>query len=306
MKKTIYKKPAIFQLTVGFFVSVAQSIFTKKEIPIPLIVSKYKLVNKIDKEVVDREYGVGVYKHKGKKVFIKTWTGRVKNFRYYSLIKEYSVSKVLYEKLKDYKNPRSKYFIKTSRVIDCIENHRSVSIVFEYIEGKTLTTLSLKEQTEVISNIITTFHSISNSFTDGERMWITTRASSFYFFSLPLFTLTSIVLNLKNFNKIIKALFNCLQTLSDVRVKNLYLSHGDLETHNIIKNKSEVYVLDCEKTAFTISNYDISYLSFYPYLKRLAKSVCTNMEQTPNIFIKNYLSIQLGKFYDDPKGVENF
>lgn len=298
MKKTIFKKPTIFQLTIGLLVSIGQSMFTKKGISVPVTVGKYRLVSVVEKEILNQEYGIGVYEYMGEKVFIKTWSGRIENFRYYSLVKECLINEALYRKMEENKSLGSKYLIKVPRVIGYMKKRNSLSVVFEYIHGKTLTSSSFAEQTEVIAAIIKALYSVSKSFTDKEKKQFSIRPFIFYIFSLPLFTLLTVILNFRSSKSTLKALFNCLKTIDHIKVKNLYLVHGDLDLHNVIKNKSGYYLLDCERMIITIPNYDVTYMSLYPHLRQLTKLVCKQLNQTPNIFIKNYLSIQLAKSFD--------
>lgn len=304
MKKITLKKPNLLQLTIGLFISISQSIFTKRNILVPQNVEKYNLISEVKKQIADKEYGVGIYEHKGKKVFIKTWKGKIKDFRYYSLTNEYRVNKVLYKKT--HKASRSKYLIKIPQVVDCVENKDSLSIVFEYVQGKTLTSFSLEQQTEIISAIITALYSMSDLLTDKEKSQFAGRTFSFYFFSLPLFTLLTIASNIGSWKVLIRALIDCFRTLKHIDAKKLYLTHRDLDIHNILVNKSGVYIVDCERMIFTVPNYDISAMSLDPHLKRLAKLVCKQLRQTPNEFLKNYISIQLAKSFGNPQGLQNF
>lgn len=306
MKKTIYKKPTLFQLTMGLLVSIGQSMFTKKRILVPVAIGKYRLISKVNKEIIDKEYGIGIYEYKGEKVFIKTWSGSIKNFRYYSLVKEHLVNDLLYKKLKKSKSVDSRYSVKIPQVVDYVQYKNSLSIVFEYIEGKTLSSVSVSEQASIISMIIMTLYYMSKSFTDKEKKQFSMRPFTFYVFCLPFYTLLTITSDFRSSKQIIKALINCLKTINHINTKNLHLAHGDLDLHNVIKNKSSIYILDWERTIFTIPNYDISYLSLYPNLKQLTKLVCKKLGQKPSIFIKNYLSIQLSKFFGDPRGLHNY
>lgn len=306
MKNITLKKPTLFKLTIGLFVSIIQSIFTKKEIFVPKTIGKYNLIYEVKKEITDKEFGIGIYEYKGEKVFIKTWSEKIKDFRYYSLINEYMVNKIVSKKLETNRSFRTGYSIKVPQVIDCIKYKNSLSVVFEYIQGRTLTSVPLAEQASVISAIITTLCSITDSFTEKEIKQFARRAFNFYFFSLPIFTLLTIASDIGSWKVAIRALVDCFKTLNHINGKNLYLTHRDLNIHNILVNKSGVYIVDCERMIFTVPNYDISSISLDPNLEQVTNLVRKQLRQKPNVFLKNYISIQLAKSFGNPRGVQNF
>ena len=61
------------------------------------------MAREVKKENPYMYYGIGVYKYNKKDFFIKTWTGRLKDYRYYDLVNEYILNKLLHRMLVDRK-----------------------------------------------------------------------------------------------------------------------------------------------------------------------------------------------------------
>ncbi len=298
-------KPTNIQLSKGLVISIVQSwIKGHPDAVMPNRVGNYRLIQKLNKENVFNPYAVGLYQCKGEKAFIKTWSGNLKNLAYYFLVNEYIASKILYKKFELY-NLTKKDEIKTPKLIQCISSKYSLSLIFEYVEGKTLTSHSQDEQVEVLSKVIGVLLEISSTLSDQEKKQFSSRGRSFYILSLPVFSFLTIISNPKTYKVVFKAFIHCLKTSRFLTKANFCITHRDISLDNIMVNKQGVFIVDWEEMVLTVPGYDITFFSLMPDQKSTADLVSQKLNYKPSPFLKNYLLIQKTCSYAYPKKFEN-
>lgn len=254
MKKSTLKKPTLCQLFIGFFVSKIQGIFTQKKIYIPKRIGKYNLVRKTTRKDEGHGYGIGLYVNNGGKYFIKTWSGKMKDFSYYSLVNEVIVNRILGRELK------KSSFLACPNIIDVIRSKMTLSVIFEYVEGKELNEYSFDYKKRVYRRILNELKQLSFVLTESEKKQLQSRSIPFYVLTLPFFYVISVIYHpqlLFNATKLfIQALIEILKTQTSV----LFLTHRDLHPENIKIVSRKIYLLDLESIALTIDGYDLASL----------------------------------------------
>lgn len=298
--KTLLRKPNFLHICYGLIITNLKFNDKYKILPPPRRIGKYKLIKEISKEYGLKKYSLGIYEFRGKKVFIKTWFGVAKDLRYYSLLTDYFSNLILSKKLANIKASDSIYKIKAPEVIGYVQSNDSLSVIFEYIEGKQLMSFPLIKQTEIFLLVLNALQKISYLFSKREKRNFLNITGRFYLLSLPLLTLLTLISKVDSYREIFKIFVETLKKVNQLEYKSLHLAHRDLEPHNIIVNRSNIYLIDCERMAFTIPFYDLNHLSLNPHFEDLAKALFAKTKAKPNLFLKNYITIQFASVPDRP------
>lgn len=283
--QTKIRKPSILEIVIGGLITSMKPNQTKRII-IPDKVGEYSLISRVIKKYQVNNFGIGIYGYKGKKFFVKTWCGSLRDISYYSLINEYLVNRLMYEKLLSLKSE-----IKVPKLIDCIQSKNSVSVVFEYVKGNDISSLPFKKQKVFYGKIIGAFDKVTKDLTESERKQFTKRHFGFYLLSLPYLALVTIYTNPKLIGSVFKALRTCLGSAIFVSSSKLSIAHRDLLPEHIKISRDGIYVLDCENLVLTIPGYDLSDLTIraYKFLRNASFLRRNNSNQYK--FLESYISI---------------
>lgn len=296
-------KPTTFQIFVGTLGSIFDSKGENQLVSLPKKVGKYHLTKEVIKENPLKHFGIGIYQSKGETVFIKTWQGQRKNFDYYELVNEYLVNKILHKRLELIPKTDSGK-IKTPKVISGIESENSLSIIFEYIDGVSLSSFPVTKQAELVSEVITILRKVTSSLRKNEMDSLLIRDLRFYLLSLPVVAVLSLISNPRSHNVILKAFIDCLLSSRSLKTPNLVLSHRDLYPNNVLVRQNDIFITDCSRMALTVPGYDVTYLSLDPSLKELSSLIFKKLNKKQNSALKNYISIHLASF-KYPSGMKN-
>ena len=297
-KSIMKKKPTIIHIAFGVLVSIIESKTSRNSTKLPIRIGEYELISKIHKNNSFNDYAIGVYRANGEKYLIKTWTGAIKNYRYFDLISEYFLTSEL-------NNILSGSHIYSPKVFKLIERKNSLSMVREFIEGKTLSEFSLRKQVEVLSKTIIEFNSLNNKFNSFSAD-IPKRDYKFYLIcTLPLAVLT-VISHPKAFRVVTKAYLDFIKNIMEIKDRTLHLAHRDLSLDNIIINKKGIHILDCGKIAFTYKNYDLSYISINPKLRKVSDLVSARVNQSTNVLLRNFILLNQARSLGNPANYNNF
>lgn len=301
LMNTILKKPTILRVGIGLIISICKSFIKKqKNVSIPQKIGKYKLVFDVKKENLFREYGIGIYQYRKKKVFIKTWTGFVGDFQYYELINEYFMSKALYKEFKSHE------YIKVPKIISYINKKGSFSIIYEFVKGKNLSFFPGKKQVEVIHKVLNAFDHLSIKFNKRENNCFLKRTLKYYILSLTFLSFLTILSNLGSFKVVLRGYIDFLKDIRNVKKNNLRIAHRDLNLHNILIKGKYVFLIDCARVALTYEDYDIAYMSVNPKLKKISKEIARSSNYSGSLFLESYILINQARSFSDPAGFKNF
>lgn len=258
-------------------------------------IGPYSLSKKIKKLNGFNNFFVGIYKKGKKRYFVKTWSGKIKDYHYQAIINELIVNKILFNSLLKDK-------VRTPKIIEYFSGNNSLSLVYEYIDGKPLSLYPLKKQTEVMAYIIKYLQGISSKDSNHKlSIALEKKDKLFYYFALCYITLLALISFPKEYRLIIKAYVIAVVKLFNVK-NQLVISHGDLDPSNILISKKSYFLVDCGKLTLTLADYDLSYISTTPYLTDLSKKVSMELGKKANKFLMIFLCLQNLNIQDPKNG----
>lgn len=288
MKNKIINESSFISLVIG---SLIHSLGLKKsEGKIRQLnkIENYELLTPISKENGFMDFSVGCYTHKGKKFFIKTLEADKKDYRYYFIFSEWFMSNVLYKASKSQKSK-----ITTPKPIKIISSYNSVSLVYEFVNGKLLSSFSTSYQTKIFIKIINELNKISSLLKKDEIRFIPKRGIAFYLLSLPYLSFLTFFRTDLNMKLHTKAFLITLKMLHSQKINSkLVLAHRDLKPHNVIIKDSKVFLLDTGRIALTLPGYDLALLSLDPAYTSLTKGLEKRLKTQSYNFLKSYIAIQ--------------
>jgi len=288
MKNRIIKKPSFVSLAIGVLMHSLRLNKYDGEIRQLKHIDKYQLLTAIKKENGGTDCSIGCYTKNGRKFFIKTFEADQKDYRNYFIISEWFISNLLYKTLKSKKSQ-----ITTPKPIRIISSDKSISLVYEFIDGKTLSLFSTSYQTKVFIQIITELKRISSLLKKDEIELIPKRSIFFYLISLPYVSLLTFFRNDRNFKLLIKAFLITLTMLLSQKINSkLSLAHRDLKPHNVMIKDSKIFLLDTGRMVLTVSGYDLALLSLDPTYISLTQSLEKKLKTPASKFLKSYIAIQ--------------
>lgn len=257
-------------------------------------IGKYQLLRKIEKENSYTDSMVGCYTKNGKKFFIKTYSIDRKDYKNYFITGEWIVSNILYKVLKSKKGQ-----IVTPKPIKIISFDNSTSLVYEFIDAKTLTLYSTNYQTKIFIQVIDELKKISTSLTRDEIKHLPKRSLFFYLISLPYLSLLAFFRTEGNFKIVMKAFLMTLEMLISQKINSrLSLAHRDLKPHNIMIKGSKIFLIDTGRMALTLPGYDLALLSLDPAYLSLTKNLEKELKIFISKFLKSYIAIQFADSSD--------
>src|SRR3989344_4741904 len=163
MKTIRLSHPSIFERVILFKNLFMKSEFT--DVTLPQKLGNYLFHSRIEKDNPYKSFGTGIYVKSGKKYFVKIWKGRQKDFKYYSLMNEYFISKALNRRSLRRKN----LFIYVPNVVEYFHTDEMFAVVFKYIEGKTLSKYPYSTQGKFLSKVLLNLGDLSKKILKEDR-----------------------------------------------------------------------------------------------------------------------------------------
>lgn len=301
--KFTIQKPSLYHLIlagIGSFIYKDQAILDA-----PQRIDKYRLTQKIKKENPFRSYALGIYMYKKQKYFIKTWNGKRRSFCYYSLVNEYFISKTLSKLLKA--DSLTSFPLRVPSAIGYHRSDKSLSIVFEYIEGTSLSRFPISFQAKKITHILRELQVISQQITHEDRKLIKVRDVYSYLTSLPFFMLALLRYDRMRCKETLFSLSFFIKYALEQRKEKLILAHGDLNPDNVYVTKNSIYLLDVEHAMLTLPHYDICYLSLIKENKQLVSVLNkSGFLQRQRSALQKFISLQRASVINPATGRQHF
>lgn len=290
-KNRIIQNPPFRNLVIGALMHSLKSSKNEGEIRQLKNINKYHLLTTINKENNFMDCSVGCYENNGRKFFIKTFEIDKKDSKNYFVLSEWFISNILYRTLKSQKSR-----ISTPKPIEIISTAKSISLVYNFIDGKTLSLLPSSYQVKAFIQINNELNKISSLLVKEDIKLIPKRSVFFYLISLPYLSLLMFFKTGSSFKLAVKAFVMTLTMLLSQKINSkLVLAHRDLKPHNIIIKDSKIYLIDTGRAALTLPGYDLALLSLDPAYTSLAKSLEKKLKTFTNKFLKSYIAIQFAE-----------
>lgn len=277
--------PSILQVFVGSIIFLVNGSVCPEY---PAYIGPYRFVRRIPKSIAVNKFAVGIYEREGKRFFIKTWYGTLKDIRYYALLNEYFVCQVVRKKIEQtaYKGK-----ISIPEIHDFVTDEHSLSIVSEYIDGIELGDLSLRKQADVIYEICEVFREITHILTNEDKKIFTRHTISLHVLS----TLSAVLISIYKYPKktliILKSLCRSLVSAQYFRCRELILAHRDLSLSNVLIKGDMVYIVDCEEMVLTLPSHDVTAVSMSPGFQNVEENETRGMSTPNNAFLQNYIAL---------------
>ena len=285
MKKN--KRPNLINLFFGTIVLLIKLRLKTKKAKALSNFKNYILVKEIFKEDKVSSLTLGIYTLKSRKYFVKTWHGRIKDLNYYFLVNEYLSSGFISQKLKQFNNQN----ISTPQIVDIYETENSFSVVFEFIEAKSLTKYDPDFQAKKIDQVIEMLEKISINLTKQEIDSLPKRELYKYLFLLPIVCLLIIIKKPRIYKTILSSLYNEFKEVVHNNNLRLILAHRDLTPSNILIKNNKIYLLDFDSLVLTLPEYDKAYISVMPNLENLNKYLNLNLDTSIFGFLQIYICL---------------
>lgn len=285
-------KPNIIHLISGTLISLAKnSLFGESNPAKVTIIGNYQLKSSITKKYGFKNFFTGIYTYNNKKVFIKTWSGKVKDINYYLLMNEYIIGITLKNKLHSLQTNNRITF---PQILDYHKTQNSFSIIYDFISGKPLSSYNKSKQAAVLFKSLQLLSEISGKLNKNEKENISKRSILFYYLSLPILTSCVLLSNRIHWKIIVISFLDSLKEIKSIKNTGLMLAHRDLNPNNILIYKKTAYILDCERVILTVPCYDIVHMLVARGNKHIKNSLLKQFNKskyTVSTFLKNYICI---------------
>ncbi len=281
------KRPRLFQVMFG----VVVSFLKKKTVPtyFPEI-GKYKIISKINKAQIVGNFSLGIYTDGTEKVFIKTWSGLMRDFNYYSLVNEYFANTVMQKKL-SLTLYRDEVYIPIVKDVICTKG--LLALVFEYKDGKHLETFSQEYQKEVLVKVCSALSMITDTFTAEESAFFARRSHMFYVLSFPLVFTAFAFLFPKKILLATRASIKSISSIGPFFKQRLVVAHRDITPQNLLVQDGKIYLLDCEEMALAPASSDVISCMMNPDFTSIRSDLVQMFLQAQNSFLQMYLTLHV-------------
>lgn len=246
----------------------------------PKQIGEYRLLFNRKKSDSTKNLSIGIYQKNGKKYFVKTWTGRLKDLGYYFLVNEFELAKIIEEEFARHSK------LLSSTPVEIIKNSNQVHVVYCFIEAKSLTEVTKAIQLQTLEKVYTELEKVSQKSHILNKL-LPHLSKGHYSFTLVTVAIGLIVRSPKLARNIIRKCWLCAQLLYKENPA-MSLAHRDLTPENIMVDKDKIYLIDGEDYVYTFDGYDEIYLMTLPDKEEFSTKL--KAKKTGG-FLKNYLPL---------------
>src|SRR5258706_11395001 len=300
MKNTL-KKPTMFNIVLGNIILMIKEQINDNTMPSPKKIGSYTLLQRMVRPHKSSNSAIGIYQKGRKKYFIKSWTGIIKDINYYCIVSQYLTNKAFHELFVSKSN---KYNIKTPKAIEYIKSKNSLSVVYEYIDGRQLDKFDSEIQAKIIVNIANNLKSFSDSLSEEEKKYFSKRNKLFYMFILLVASIILLIFSPRNFKIILNSFFNSIAALLSSKENGQSLAHRDLLPKNIMVSNKNIFILDLETMVMTLPDYDYSFLQIEPDNKKIAEIVKKKFRKYGDKAITRMIALRYAVSLTNPFGLK--
>jgi len=273
-------------MVIGSLVLAIKRFSKTRELMPVKVIEDFKLIKDIKKINNSDSMSQGIYQKGRKHYFIKTWHGNIKDLNYFMLAKEFNNSTILSEiYLKLTKNKD----VRLPKIYGYIENRNTLSVIYEYIDGKSLEDLSLKNQILYLTKVEYFIREAGKKISVNNK-FVVKKSASYYLQLLPVISLALIIKSPEN-------TFNIVRSSSEIFLlgikqlnSKLVLNHGDFSPDNFIVKGTKIYITDPENMSFTLPGFDLATIKAIDKYSNITKQI---IDVANDKFIYKYSCLQL-------------
>lgn len=260
----------------------------------PQRIGRYQLIKPVAKTGAVMRYGIGLYKKKDKKnlFLVKTRWGPGNDLAKYLLKREYEMTSLFY-RLCQRQIKRHGFSLASPRPITLIETEKSISLVYAYLKGKSLSEYPLKMQIRILAAVLDDLRTLSFSLTPEQIAQFPKRSLWFYLYSLPLFALAAVLFHPEKLQTVFSLCKRAVTELFTLRENPPVIAHRDLLPENMLLCGGRIYLLDCTHMALALPGYDLAYFLESLRDELSAQNLVTKLEVMVSPFMKAYVQLSL-------------
>ena len=231
---------------------------------------------------------IGVYVSAGRKYIVKRWEGRIRDLNYYGLAGEYAVNGLLRQKLSLLGRSAR---VRVPAAIRYEASSRSLTVMFEYIDGVSVAALPIAEQASAWARVSGALSRVSSQLDEHEKNMFGVRSKASYLLLAPAMGFLTACASPESAGSVAKSFAVQLSQARFLVGASMELSHRDLTPRNMILSGGDVYLIDCDNVAWTVSGYDFAYLSVHPGHDSLARLLAERFTTPTTSFLRRYVAI---------------
>lgn len=232
---------------------------------------------------------VGIYRDlNGKKVKVKSFQYKIKNYRYYQLLKEFTLLTYFHQNLKT-----GTISMPESYAIH--DRKERLTVISEFVSGEDLRAHPYKNQLETVKTVLKELENIKID--EKLKNVLVTHSKLYLISSFLVYWLVSFLKDFKNISKNFQmGIFfyrNYLSSISS-RKDEYVFSHRDLYFDHIIVSGKKIYLIDPELAVITEKYTDLAIFTKKAYseigdkIKELIEDFCID-----NLKYRKFLTLSI-------------
>lgn len=226
---------------------------------------KYKLIKSFDK-FSDQKFSnhVGLYKDPlGKKVIIRRFNYRFKNLKYFQILSEVNLLKLL-------NSVRNKQNIHFPKLIQLDQKKGEINLVREYFKGKRLNNFDSHTKVKILKRCMDLLGTYSEELLKKTDFQLPKRSPLEMMLFTPFYFLKSVLKDKANFKLYVKLVLIFYKSCFSLNLFNgkYVIAHRDLHSDNILINGKKIQILDPEVAMLAEEDTDLAIIARY-YLSEL-------------------------------------
>ncbi len=282
----ILKPPTATDILWGALVLAWTSRRNKKAgVSLPEKIDQYTFVSCIKKSDHYGDMAIGVYEKEGQRYIVKRWQGEYKDFNYYFLSHEYFVTNIMTRVIREH--PVAGVAI--PEAVACVAESTSLSVVFQFIEGNTVSTLDTDKQITLWNKANDALEYLNAYLTAEDRRLIGTRGPKWYLILASGLSCLLLLFRPSRAKLVIRTWQTLVHLMRHLDAR-LVLNHRDLTPSNLLLGEQgTVYILDLEAMAVTLPGYDRAFVTVDPESSKIATALGPKTPTATYVFLRNYI-----------------
>lgn len=251
--------------TVDIFSKKSPNLFQS----FPKKIGDYRFVKTIMNERTDRPFQFAQYVSKvGNEAIAKRWTGRKKNFDYYSLVNEMKIYKELDTLYKTHGREIVKKYpdIKIPRIIDVQKDKGMAMLVIEMIQYGPINSIDVREKIKIYQRAIEYLRFIGGLISKNKTSTIAKRSLASTILISPFISIKAIIQSPKTLGDVLKGLIILLSTTPLLLKENkVSLLHKSLEDFNILSDGKKISLVDFQLSVLEHPVYELAQIVLFSW-----------------------------------------